>query len=226
MERTLPSVILVDDEARLRDVLVRSIRSIGHDVVGAGSAEEALRVLKDRPRDVAIVDLNLPGMSGMDLFAELRRKHPATQVIVLTGFGDLDTAQQAIRLDVVDFLTKPCHLGDLEQAMDRAARRLRDPDQKPDPRLDKPESLPPDIPIDDDDEDGADVDASGARPTMPVEPTAGQTLEDLERDAILASLARHDGHRRKAAAELGISLRKLYYCLSRYEAQGQFGDGQ
>jgi len=222
MERTIPSVILVDDEARLRDVLVRSIKSIGHDVVGAGSAEEALRVLKESPRDVAIVDLNLPGMSGMDLFATLRQKHPAMQVIVLTGFGDLDTAQQAIRLDVVDFLTKPCHLGDLEQALDRASRRLHDPNQKPDPRLDKPEALPPDVRID---EAEAQAAGGGAAPAMPVEPTAGQTLEELERDAILAALSRHDGHRRRAAAELGISLRKLYYCLSRYESQEPTGEG-
>lgn len=215
----LPTVLLIDDEARLRDVLARSIGSLGHDVAGAASAEEALRMMARQPRDVAIVDLNLPGMSGMDLFAELRRRHPATQVIVLTGFGDLDAAQQAIRLDVVDFLTKPCHLGDLERALDRAARRLHDPDSKPDPRLDEPQRI------------GAeDADTPSPRPhTRPdsgstdevseavSEGASARTLEDLEREAIYAALARHDGHRRRAAAELGISLRKLYYCLSRYE---------
>ena len=219
MERSLPSVLLVDDEARLRDVLVKSIRTLGHEVTGAGSAEEALRLMKDHPRAVAIVDLNLPGMSGMDLFAELRQKYPATQVIVLTGFGDLDTAQQAIRLDVVDFLTKPCHLGDLEQALDRAGRRLHDPDTKPDPRLDRVETL-----ADEGELAKPRLPTPPPAPVMPVEPEKGQTLEELERRAILAALRRHDGHRRKAAAELGVSLRKLYYCLSRYESQGTLDD--
>lgn len=204
MEHAAPSVLLVDDEARLREVLVRSIRSLGHDTDGAATAEEALRMMKQQPRAVAIVDLNLPGMSGMDLFAELRRRHPATQVIVLTGFGDLDSAQQAIRLDAVDFLTKPCHLGDLEQALDRAARRLHDPDRKPDARLDRPEML-------------AEAAKPPLPPPSPVAPAPGQTIEELEKQAILAAIRRHDGHRRQAAAELGISLRKLYYCLSRYQ---------
>lgn len=205
------NVLLVDDEAKLRDVLVRSVRQLEFGCDGAPTAEEALRMMKDAPRDIAIVDLNLPGMSGMDLFAELRRKHPSTQVIVLTGFGDLDTAKEAIRLDVVDFLTKPCTLGDLEKALDRARRRLQDPDTKPFPELDHPE--PPA-------EDTA-APAAPAEPadTEPVEPEPGESLEDLERRAILAALERHGGHRRKAAAELGISLRKLYYCLSRYQDQ-------
>lgn len=221
---TPPTVLLVDDEARLRDVLLRSIRSLGHDAAGAGTAEEALRLMAAQPRDVAIVDLNLPGMSGMDLFAELRRRYPATQVIVLTGFGDLDTARQAIRLDVVDFLTKPCHLGDLETALDRAARRLHDPDVKPDPRLDQPELIrdhgdaPEKRPKTVSDTFFSTPDAaSQTEPAPHPAPAPGKTLEDLEREAIFAALDRHDGHRRRAAEELGISLRKLYYCLSRYE---------
>jgi len=213
------SVLLVDDEARLRDVLRKAIVSLGFDARGAGSGEEAMRLMREQAHRVVIVDLNLPGMSGMDLFAALRKSYPATQVIVLTGFGDLDTAKQAIRLDVVDFLTKPCHLGDLEQALDRARRRLIDPDTKPDPRLDHPEPLPPEQ------EDGEPpkpaVQAAASKPApMPV-PEPGQTLEDLEREAILAALQRHQGHRRHAAAELGISLRKLYYCLSRYQIDDQ-----
>ncbi len=229
MTRDLPTVLLVDDEARLRDVLVRSIQSLGHTVRGAGTAEEALRMMKQSASDVAIVDLNLPGMSGMDLFAELRRKHPATQVIILTGFGDLDTAQQAIRLDAVDFLTKPCHLGELELALDRAARRRHDPDTKPDPRLDHPEPHPP-FPQKPTDFVRGSPPAPERNPQSPQTPsvgpppTDGKTLEDLEREAILDALRRHDGHRRAAAAELRISLRKLYYCISRYQSQGKMDD--
>src|SRR5690606_38767188 len=69
-------------------------------------------------------DLQLPVMAGMDLFQQVRQRWPATQVIILTGFGDLEAAKAAIRLDVVDFLSKPCHLREVEVALDRARRRL------------------------------------------------------------------------------------------------------
>jgi DNA-binding NtrC family response regulator len=67
----------------------------------------------------------LPLMGGMELFQRVRAEWPATQVIITSGFGDLATAQLAIRLEVVEFLTKPCHLYDVEQALDRARRRLQ-----------------------------------------------------------------------------------------------------
>src|SRR5262249_41243326 len=69
--------------------------------------------------------LQLPAMGGMDLFERVRKDWPQIQVIVLTGFGDLATAQRAIHLDVVEFLSKPCHLYNVEVALDRARRRTR-----------------------------------------------------------------------------------------------------
>ncbi len=101
-------VLLVEDESRLREMLLRAIGEMGFEPVGAGSAEQAQRTMEHRPAPVVIVDLNLPGASGLDLLRTVRSRWPATQAIVLTGFGDLDAARQAIRLDVVDFLTKPC----------------------------------------------------------------------------------------------------------------------
>ena len=124
--QTRPSVLVVDDEQRLREVLVRGISQMGYDCLGSPTGEDALRQMRDTPRGVAIVDLNLPGMDGMQLFEKLRRGWPAIQVIVLTGFGDLDAAKNAIRLDVVDFLTKPTHMGELEQALSRAWGRIDD----------------------------------------------------------------------------------------------------
>ena len=69
--------------------------------------------METNPHDIAILDLQLPLMSGMEFFEAIRRDWPATQVIVITGFGDLAAAQRAIHLDVVDFISKPFHLGDL-----------------------------------------------------------------------------------------------------------------
>lgn len=206
--QTRPSVLVVDDEQRLRDVLVRGICQMGYDCVGSPNAEDALRQMRDRPRGIAIVDLNLPGMDGLALFEKLRRGWPAVQVIVLTGFGDLGTAKQAIHLDVVDFLTKPTHLGELEQALVRAWQRIDDA-----VGLDAVELPEPSAGDADDVEDEA-------LPAMGLEP--GESLASLERRHILDTLARHDGNRRGTAEALGISLRTLYYRLSQYEKDGLF----
>lgn len=185
---------------------------MGYDCIGSPTAEDGLRQMRDTPRGVAIIDLNLPGMDGMQLFEKLRRGWPAIQVIVLTGFGDLDAAKNAIRLDVVDFLTKPTHLGELEQALSRAWRRIDDAVgldavQLPEPTAD-----------DFDDEDADDETAVAAG--QGVSPQSGESLDDLERRHILDTLARHDGNRRDTADALGISLRTLYYRLSQYQKDG------
>lgn len=207
--QTRPSVLVVDDEQRLRDVLVRGIAQMGYACDGAASGEDALRQLRDQPRGVVIVDLNLPGMQGMELFEKVRRGWPATQVVVLTGFGDLDAAQQAIRLDVVDFLTKPTHLGELEQSLSRAWRRIDDA-----AGLDVV-VLPPG-------DDGEDDD-SLEDPSAPTQRAASGalSLEDVERRHILRALAQHDGNRRATAEALGISLRTLYYRLNQYQSEGR-----
>ena len=196
------SVLVVDDEAHLRNLLSGVVRKLGCSVVGAASAEEAARVMSAEPRQVIILDLNLPGMQGMDFCEQVHQRWPKTQVIVLTGFGDLDSAKRAIRLEVVDFLTKPFHLGDIEVALDRAKRRLFPVDVKPKieaiaEAMQEPEPSP----------------TAAAGPGSPSGPT---TLEAMERDLILSTLRRHNGNRTAAANELGISRRTLYNKLVSY----------
>ena len=185
-------VLIVDDEGRLRDVLTRAIASWGFQVASARSGEEALRLMHASKFDVSIVDLNLPGISGIELFDKLRAIHPEHQVIVLTGFGNLEAARAAIRLDVVDFLEKPCPLGELEKSLHRATQRVARP--MPQPIQDS---------------------APETRPQEEV-----QTLEDVEREHIISALRRNDGNRTATALELGISRRTLQYKLSEYQRQG------
>lgn len=182
-------VVIVEDETRLRDLLVRMLRELGHAAQAFAAAEPALRHLAsgDTPT-VAIVDLNLPGIGGLSLIQRLRDARRPVAVIVLTGFGSLNAAQEAIRLQVVDFLTKPCTLGDLEQALGRALAKLAPPVPRIEPDLPQP---PP----------------AGLAP---------RRMEQVERQHIEAALSRHGGNRRAAARDLGISLRKLYYRLREY----------
>ena len=214
--QTRPTVLVIDDEARLRDVLVRGISQMGYDCTGSPNGEDALRQMRESARGVAIVDLNLPGMDGMTLFEKLRKGWPAIQVIVLTGFGDLDSAKNAIRLDVVDFLTKPTHLGELEEALSRAWRRIDDAVGLDAVQLPEPTADELALQAEEDHEESlADAAAHEG-----VAPRQGESLEALERRHILDTLARHDGNRRDTADALGISLRTLYYRLSQYQKDG------
>ena len=196
-----PHVLIVEDEPRLRELLARAATGWGFRTSEARSAEEALRLMEQRPHEIVLLDLNLPAMPGLDCFGHVRRRWPDTQVIILTGFGDLDAARRAIHLDVVDFLTKPAPLGDLEKALERATRRLESLAEPPaDLRLDRPD---PDDPT----------------PATPA-PAPNATLEEIERTHILAALARNADNRAATAAELGISLRTLYYRLNEYQQKG------
>jgi len=196
-------VLIVDDELRMRELLTRAVASWGHQVRSARSAEEALRLMSQEAAQVLVVDLNLPGMDGMTCVEEVRKRWPAAQVIILTGFGDLDAARKAIHLDVVEFLTKPCHLGELEQAIGRAMRRLAD------------------IAAAEQAAETEEPDADDAAPPSDRGSAPPPTLEEVEREHILAALARHNGNRSAAAEELGISLRTLYYRLKEYQRQGR-----
>ncbi|MCX5660360.1 MAG: response regulator [Planctomycetota bacterium] len=192
-------VMIVEDEPRMRELLLRAVPQMGFEATTARSAEEALRLVEESGVDILLVDLNLPGMGGLDLLEQLRRKSPHLQAIVLTGYGDLPSAQRAIRLDAVDFLTKPCPLGDLEKSLDRARRRAEAAAEGREPAAMKF----------DDEPKAPAADAAHRR-----------KLEDVEREHILAALKRHEGNRSAAAEDLGISLRTLYYRLSEYQKPG------
>lgn len=120
-------VLVVEDEPRLRDLLHKAMTGWGFDTLAARSGEEALKIAEGQPLDVVLLDLNLPGMDGLDLLSSLRERSANLAAIVLTGFASVEAARQAVHLDVVEFLTKPCHLGELEQALDRALRKLPPP---------------------------------------------------------------------------------------------------
>ena len=197
-------VLVVEDEPRMRELLQRVLTNWGFQVALARSAEEAMRVADQQEPQIALLDLNLPGEGGMEFLPRLRARFPRVQAIVLTGFASLESAREAIHLDVVEFLTKPCHLGDLEKALDRAIRRLGDPAK---PALRAPLDTEPE-------EEEADA------PALTPQTGDARTLEAVERDHIIAALQRHHGNRTAAAAELGISRRTLYYKLEGYQRQG------
>lgn len=189
--RKSPRVLIVEDESRLRELLCEVLPGMGYEPASARTAEAAFGLIAERPPDIVLLDLNLPVMDGMSFLDRFRASHPDTPVVIMTAFGDLESARRAIHHDVVDFLSKPCHLGEIEAALSRARRRLIDP------LLAEPE---PDAPA-------------------PAEESPVETIAEAERRMIYAALERNKGNRSAAAAELGISRRTLYNKLAEYEKE-------
>ena len=118
-------VLVVEDEEKLRRVVELQLQSSGFEVDRAGSAEEALR-LSDRA-DLVLTDLRLPGMDGLALLAALRRQNATTPVIVMTAYGSVETAVQAMKAGAADFIMKPFSLDHLMTVVQKAleVRELR-----------------------------------------------------------------------------------------------------
>ena len=188
-------ILVVEDVAALRDIWQRALKEMGLFCMCARTGEEALEYMGNIEFGIAMLDLNLPGIQGMELFEKMRALRPDLAVIVVTGFGTLEAAQSAIKLGVVEFLTKPCGLGELEVALDRARRRFIG-ESKPDICV----ALEP------------QPDASPQRPAT--------TINEIERQTIIEALDRNEGNRTMTARELGISIRTLYYRLAEYQRQG------
>jgi two-component system response regulator RegA len=114
-----PSVLLVDDDVTLRERLARALRERGFDVRTAGSADEAIALVRSDSPELAVLDLKMPGRSGLDLLREMREHDPATRVLVLTGYGSIATAVEATKLGAVGYLPKPVDADELLAAFAR-----------------------------------------------------------------------------------------------------------
>ena len=101
------SLLLVDDEATILSSLKRVFRQASYDLHTARDGETALEILEKTRIDAALVDLMMPGMSGMELLVNIRQRWPAVKVIILTGYGGVREAVEAIQMGAVDFLQKP-----------------------------------------------------------------------------------------------------------------------
>ena len=105
--------MLVDDSYVLRDRLALAFEDRGFRVVVAGDAEEAIRVYRAEKTDLAVVDLRMPGKSGLTLIGELKEVRDDVKILILSGFGSIATAIDAIRLGATNFLPKPADADDI-----------------------------------------------------------------------------------------------------------------
>ena len=110
------SILLVDDSFVLRDRLAMAFEDRGYRVAVAGNVDQAIEVYRREKTALAVVDLRMPGKSGLTLIAELKAIRSDVKVLILSGFGSIATAIDAIRLGATNFLPKPADADDILNA--------------------------------------------------------------------------------------------------------------
>ncbi len=113
------SILLVDDTFVLRERLSMAMQQRGFRVETAGNYEEAVEVFTDRPTELAVLDLRMPGRSGLELLRKLLQIQPTTRIIILSGFGSIPASIDAVRAGAVNFLSKPADADDILTAFMR-----------------------------------------------------------------------------------------------------------
>ncbi|HWA97597.1 MAG TPA: response regulator, partial [Pirellulales bacterium] len=116
------SLMVVDDNQVLRQQLARSFARRGYRARTAANFDEAIALAREESPELAIVDLCMPGRSGLELLQELKRIDPATKVLMLTGFGSIATAVDAMRLGAANYVTKPADADQILAAFLKAER--------------------------------------------------------------------------------------------------------
>ncbi len=117
------SVLVVDDEAAMREMVVSLLEDEGLRAQGAASVDQAFDALREREVDAVLSDIRMPGQSGLDLLGRLREVRPETPVILMTAFGSIDSAVEAMRAGAFDYVTKPFKRDELLVTLERAFER-------------------------------------------------------------------------------------------------------
>jgi signal transduction histidine kinase len=118
-------ILIVDDEDAIRKICARILQGLGFSTSWAGDGEEALARLKEKPADVVLTDLSMPVMDGMRLSEEVRRRHPGTDIIIMTAYPRLETAIPLLRDGAYDYLIKPFDKDYLSSVMNRCLQKRR-----------------------------------------------------------------------------------------------------
>ena len=122
-------ILLVDDEEGIRKVLGISLTDSGYKVLTAENGEQALRLFRENHPPIVMTDIKMPGMDGISLLRKIKDERPDTEVIMITGHGDMDLAIKSLQNQAIDFVTKPINDDVLEIALNRATEKITMRDQ-------------------------------------------------------------------------------------------------
>ena len=130
-----PKILVIDDDASLRRVLEYNLQQAGYDVIAASSGNEGLSLFGEEKPALVITDMKMPGMTGLEVLAAIKEGSPETLVIIITAFGTVDVAVEAMKLGAYDYITKPFNRDELRLTVSKALqftglaaenRRLKD----------------------------------------------------------------------------------------------------
>ena len=121
------TVLVVDDDEVFRERLARALRERGYDVRTAEGHVPALATARKDPPEMAIIDLRMPGPSGLEVLRDLLDIEPATRCVMLTGYGSISNAVDAVKLGAVDYVQKPASVAQILAAFERAEKPALEP---------------------------------------------------------------------------------------------------
>jgi DNA-binding NtrC family response regulator len=123
-------VLLVDDEEQFVETLAQRLEARDFTVATAFNGDQALEYVKGKDVDVVVLDVLMPGISGIDTLRELKKIRPLTEVIMLTGHATVETAIEGMKLGAFDYLMKPTEIEDLVEKINKAQRRKSEQEER------------------------------------------------------------------------------------------------
>jgi signal transduction histidine kinase len=118
------NILLVDDEKDIREVLVLALADLGYHVFEAENGRQALDKFREIQAPIVLTDIKMPGMNGIELLQKIKHENPETEVIMITGHGDMELAIRSLKNEATDFITKPINVDALEIAVRRAKEKI------------------------------------------------------------------------------------------------------
>src|SRR5258708_20955502 len=124
----MPTILIVEDEAKMRRLVEMKMADDGCSSRSAGDAENGLKLLRENTVDLVLTDLKLPGMNGLEFLQGVKRQNAALPVVVMTAFGTVETAVEAMKGGASDYVLKPFSLSDMRMVIRKelAVRDLRE----------------------------------------------------------------------------------------------------
>lgn len=125
MEMDIPNILIIDDDPNLRKTLADIMRLKGYETVSAANGTDALTLLRENPVNLALIDIGLPDISGVEVLKKIKIDYPSTEVIILTGNATLDSAIEAANSGAFSYLVKPYDIEQLMLNIRRAIEKLQ-----------------------------------------------------------------------------------------------------
>src|SRR5271163_329520 len=124
----MPAILIIEDEAKMRRLLELNLGEDGFTTFSAGDAESGLKLLRENPIDLVLTDLKLPGMNGLEFLQTIKRQNAAMPVVVMTAFGSVETAVEAMKAGASDYVLKPFSLAEMRMVIHKEldVRNLRE----------------------------------------------------------------------------------------------------